>query len=776
MSPVKHLCPQGNHETKQLEAQGIPFKQIIEDKRVQNLAAHAIPVGEQFERLFFLGMTTQNPEGSEWWGQAERFHNHSVRCFLGDRLGRVYVIFEDNTIDVIPLIYGVNIWNYELIDGVREDEPDLLPYEGPFTEPFASDEAAAQLRDASLLLTPNDAGKDARYIFSFVPRPKRIERIEIHPDGNRHAGVRVTAITGVTEADALGEDPAALRHYDAAYFIRQGYRPALDGLARRLYQFRDMLPSDDKIHAPEGYAGPLMRCTGTPQAALYATTMHYNLHDIRVGKIDPDGSMHTSTKGSPTFGFYVGCGTFKNGKGQYYKHVWTRDVGRSLMEAIHGGEQERVVPAADKVLAFLDDGGLGFDHPHWKRITNVCELVEKGEESSDIFEHVKGKENDGHATMMLFYHAMVTRGLLSRQWCSENWEQLTLAPEWILWEMENPEKSGFEKVLASETEAALQLHGHFDIFSNTLAWLGLRAFAKMAGELGQSEQMTRWQQAADRLWSGIEETFTCEHPRLGKIFVDDVYDCWTWEYKRFAPLFLAPDFIGFDLARLAPELWALMQSTWLAQKEDYFSYAAGRQMGYGQGYLTQTAILLDQAEDMQGCLEQSAAFCYHHTDHPYIVPEGVIMHPSGRFWFRNGDLSNSVQQAEIAKTARLLLGVDMMSDADRLHLVPRLPANWSEVGADRIAIDLPKLGTDGIHTSAHLSYRRRDQGYELVWKSDMAVPLGTVRLGPFPLKAQIRLLGTERPFTLSPQGDQGFVYIDFEGEPLDSLALTVNAG
>lgn len=28
---------------------------------------------------------------------------------------------------------------------------------------------------------------------------------------------------------------------------------------------------------------------------------------------------------------------------------------------------------------------------------------------------------------------------------------------------------------------------------------------------------------------------------------------------------------------------------------------------------------------------------YHHTDHPYIVPESVILHGSKRCWFRNSD-------------------------------------------------------------------------------------------------------------------------------------------
>ncbi len=64
----------------------------------------------------------------------------------------------------------------------------------------------------------------------------------------------------------------------------------------------------------------------------------------------------------------------------------------------------------------------------------------------------------------------------------------------------------------------------------------------------------------------------------------------------------------YDLAVQDPDLYAICYNTYLAQKEDFFSYASGRQMGYGQGYITEAAILMDDPVDMKGYVEQAAAY------------------------------------------------------------------------------------------------------------------------------------------------------------------------
>ncbi|HEY5139430.1 MAG TPA: hypothetical protein VIJ25_08980, partial [Methylococcales bacterium] len=260
--------------------------------------------------------------------------------------------------------------------------------------------------------------------------------------------------------------------------------------------------------------------------------------------------------------------------------------------------------------------------------------------------------------------------------------------------------------------------------------------------------------------------------RYGRIFTDITYDCWTWEYKAQAFLFLYPDLFGYDPAQKDPELFALSRNTYLAQKEDYFSYAAGRQMGYGQGYITESAILMDDPVDMQGYVEQAAAFCYHHSDHNYIVPEGVIMHPSGRFWFRNCDLGNCVQQAEIVKCARLLIGIDDLNPDRGLSLIPRLPKDWTEINVqDYPVVAQANNGTERSMVS--YTYQKTAAGLNFKMKTARPIKLNTLRIGPIPEGKSIKTKGKIPSSKIVKRYGQAFVYFDLSGQPADHVEVSV---
>ena len=67
------------------------------------------------------------------------------------------------------------------------------------------------------------------------------------------------------------------------------------------------------------------------------------------------------------------------------------------------------------------------------------------------------------------------------------------------------------------------------------------------------------------------------------------------------------------------------------------------------------------------------------------MPEGVQIDPTGRYWYRAGDLGNGVQEAEIVKTLRLVIGVDDTQPA-RLHFFPRMPLGWTEMSVDKYPV------------------------------------------------------------------------------------------
>ena len=81
-------------------------------------------------------------------------------------------------------------------------------------------------------------------------------------------------------------------------------------------------------------------------------------------------------------------------------------------------------------------------------------------------------------------------------------------------------------------------------------------------------------------------------------------------------------------------------------------------MGYGQGFVTQSALLLDHLHDATVMIDWAAKQIYDPRFGFFIVPEGTQIDPAGKFWFRMGDQGNGVQEAEIVKTLRLIIGVD----------------------------------------------------------------------------------------------------------------------
>lgn len=749
------MLPENPGKTLNLNFKGIPFDVITTDKGFKNLASDpnafmAPKNSEPVQSVFFLGMVTEKTEASEWWGPTERWYAFNNRMFIGDQPGKIFIVYTDETVDVIPLIFGVNLWNYELLFDVKPSEKYLTSW-GGFKEPFLSDRHAKALLDSSLVLMENDTVKGGKYILGVKTRIKPISKILFVNDNVRTAGFYITAITCQTAPAPINPE---WKRYDERFFAQKKYYPAMDKMARRLYQFRDELPAADPYNPPSHFDGPLVKFTGTALAEVFSNVYAYNLHDMRTKKVDEKGGLHTSSGDLGDFGIYIGMGTFKKNAEFSYSSVWTRDLGRCMMEVIESGETERTAKAGDEALRLLYDPSSRFSRPNWKRVANASKMNDEG-----FLRFASGKENDGHAAMMLFLYRLIEHHCVDKEWVNHNRKALIDAAEWFCWQMDNPKESGFDKVLSSETEASTQQYGSFDLFSNYSAFMALKAFARMAGQSEDKTNELRWNKYADNLHAGIMTMFTTTHPRYGKILVDITNDVWTWEYKRFIPLFLANDLYTYDLATQNPELYSICYNTYLAQKEDFFSYASGRQMGYGQGYIAETAILLDEPADMKGYVEQAAAFCYHHSDYNYIVAEGVVMHPSGRFWFRNSDLGNCVQQAEIVKTGRLLIGLDDLNPVQGLTVIPRLPADWKTIEVKNYPVIAVDKAGNSLRTRINYDYKKIDHGYKFSLETDQPIRLGQIRLGPFSTK-KISVAEGTIPFSVKKIREQYFVYLD----------------
>ena len=114
-------------------------------------------------------------------------------------------------------------------------------------------------------------------------------------------------------------------------------------------------------------------------------------------------------------------------------------------------------------------------------------------------------------------------------------------------------------------------------------------------------------------------------------------------------------------------------------------------MGYGQGFVTQAALLLDRMQDATRMLDWAAREIYDPRFGSFIVPEGCEIDPTGRFWYRMGDLGNGVQEAEIVKALRIMIGVDD-THPNRLRFFPRMPYGWSGMTAERYPVLVERGG------------------------------------------------------------------------------------
>ena len=152
-------------------------------------------------------------------------------------------------------------------------------------------------------------------------------------------------------------------------------------------------------------------------------------------------------------------------------------------------------------------------------------------------------------------------------------------------------------------------------------------------------------------------------------------------------------------------------------------------MGYGQRFVTQSALLLDRMHDATQMLDWTAKEIYDPRIGSFIVPEAVQIDLTGRFWYRTGDLGNGVQEAETVKALRMVIGVDD-TQPERIQVFPRMPYDWNEIVIDNYPVLFEHMGkTD----TAVIRYKltRTTNRMDLNISADKELGDTTIRLGPF---------------------------------------------
>jgi hypothetical protein len=730
---------------------GIPFMETPWHPR--SSVSLQVKVGGPAKEIFLLGMTeTERPQA---WSDATSYAN---RYFVGDHLGQIRLHYANGVTKDYPLILGESVWWG-------------LPFYQT-REPFPTDAALRSAFEDALHLYPAEPVGDGNYVAVIRPGDAPLESMEILASPAKRGSVAIEGITVETAQDtsiAGGkvipagnsdpqfenfEDHKALR---AAGTDREGSHQRLEALEEAFYTSDADFKQPISGEIPPGYSGPEVTFKGTPYANALQNAFYANVEDM-LSKIDPTGMYHTSTKDALAWAgipWSAGgeFGTYRPDVGIYYGASWSRDLGRSLQELTDLGYTKTALQTADYALRMarlweenpsLKYHGVSLP-PHWSRVINRPDF-------SLPF------ENDGHGLIALFLYQLWRRLPNRDEWLRAHWSDVKAAGDWIPWQFDHPDISGAKDGVLHTTGESAGGNG-YSVYPDAICMTALDGLARMADSIGETQSATLWRDTAAKMRNAIPKRYLIDDPKYGEVWT--LVDAgWPNKSTVLGPLIFTADYRGYAPEDIYPAWRSADEAAYQRLIDTYKPFGFyGWAMGYGQGFVTQSALLLDRMQDATEMLNWTAREVYDPQIHSYVVPEGVQVDPTGRFLYRTGDQGNGVQEAEIVKIFRILIGVDDM-DSRHLKILPRLPYGWSEIAVNNYPV-LARIA--GKMESSRLRYRleRTDGRLDLDISSDMDLGTVAVRLGPFenkPNASDVRINGRPpRKASIQHSGDSWWV-------------------
>jgi len=729
----------GESRGKILDRYGVPFMEEILPLTTGGSAQ--VDVGAPVKRIFLLGMTdTDKLPGRKqledptfrslsslirWATPARGWadpRNTSVRFFVGDELGRIRLDYADGSSQIFPLILGEGVWWGRAF------------YD--YQEPFPTDAQLRQALTSALRLYPPTPVEDGNYVAVIIPKLVPIRSLTFSNSPVKQgtlliAGITVESAQTNRIAGATPLAPGAFSPEFETFARTKALHPLGEDenkTEQRLNNLRLALYTSDadfKGHVakivPPGYSGPEVSFKGAIFAEILANVFRYNVQDI-ADKIDAEGMYHTSTKGALSWGGYSGFGFFRTNFGRYYDASFSRDMGRSLQELAALGDTNDAARCADycrrMARLYTTNPALRLKGtvlpPHWGQLIN--------RPSRGSF------ENDGQGLTMLFLYKLWEQLPDRDDWLRARWPDIQAAGDWILWQFAHPEISGATNGLLHTTGEAAHGNG-YSVFADSICMNALEAFAQMADSIGETNSAAQWRERAILMRQAITGHYIVNDPKYGRVWTL-AYADWPHQSGVLGPLIIQADYQGFAPEDNNPEWRAVNEATYQRLIDIYQPFGFyGQAMGYGQGFVTEAALLLDRMRDATTMLDWAAKEIYDPKFGSYIVPEGCEIDPTGRFWYRIGDLGNGVQEGEIVKTLRLVIGVDD-THPDRLQFFPRMPYGWKEIAVAKYPIAFERAGQ---MATTHLSYQLKRSGNKMTLEISSDEELGPVamRLGPF---------------------------------------------
>lgn len=779
LQPRQFLKDDGGNGTNRIRmVAGIPFVTGAFWRPAEG--GHAIlPLdGLEASNVYILGGLNSVDVSQPGWGGGNGFENF----FFGSRTGEIRIHYASGRVDTVPMIVGYTTWfsrNYRFSPA-----------------PFNSDTNLSQLLDKALCVANGREGyrtDPGSYFLALALRPEKVAAIELCDS---------PAKTGYFEVNGIsfaGADQGSLPAPKFSMIQGEATEPAVEGWLkghtidsangysqtrkRTIDELRlkfDTQPLDINYQTisrakpdvtASNFDGPKVEFGGSPTAELM-TRIYYENAAQMAGRVDKDGRVHESARGADYFG---GMGTWTAGLGAFYDDSYTRIRAVTLLSNLGYSEKANAaIDYYDKWLMYFPEhypqlqlGGKPVP-AHATVIANAPlvyfdKLHAAGWPTRYKTHDFGNGENDGHGMLMLSrWRAWLKQGR-SREWVDTRWNSIQAAAEYIPWCLSNPALSYSEHgLLYSESEGGMQKES---MFCDLNCYLGLLGSIEMAKATGRTEWAGRWQKIADAYLKSMDAYYPTNLSPWGDVWDPNKTATWAYGHATLAPVFIGMDYWGYDVMNQLPPGWKerTMRTYKMQMTKNAPPCAAPAGMGYGQGYITEAGLLLDQMQDASRLVDWMAKLCFApRLEHPYRVPEGSVVESDGSIWRRWGDLGNLYQLGEVEYTIQVILGIDDINPRE-LVLMPRLPLGWDRLQAAGWPVRTFSRGKSCL-VPVSLTVRKDGGIYTVVLASAEPIDRGKIRIGPFSdsLKS-VRLVRNGRAIhgELFESGDSKWVWLAF---------------
>lgn len=755
-----------------------------------------IPIGTAAKTIYLLGMINSWDFGLAHWSEHPEFWDERPdQIFVGSEIGKLEILYADGKSDLVPLQIGTTAWfaqawaygpTHNWAQGIRE--------------PFASRPEYRKVLDAALKLKeqpfPSTSKTALQHFYLAVkPRDKEIQSIIIHDNTKLRGNPVVSAITLMNPSKTGGLFDFGKRTLSRAdlepqveSYAENNFALQLEMLARVLYTRESDLPKKvDLIDFPAGIKAARIRFEGDHFADMLSNIWVANLTTM-AEKFKPDtGVFWESSPKYPWYGGYSGIGTWTPA-GIYYPGVFPRCSDHYASLPL------RLVDSPERNLNYIDfvDRGLYFyrnNHDPEKGPPNARMDVEKyppGELGHWAFtipssggpwqiNEVWGDEEmDGHgATAVVRWMVWRTLGMPIGEWLTapredvfghSRWDTTRDAAEFICWLMDytgmdviysEGESTGWGGRLGEnnyllvpegmmhETDPVKirKNYANADMYHpypSYTCMVALECSADIAEATGEEALAEKWRSYAGRIQvamvrlmaRGENSKRTWLQSRLSVLpsMQDSLVPAWFSIYRE-----------GLDPKQFDPEVLRITENTFKEQLEENFGHKPVLAMGYGIGWLTHAALVLDAIDDADKMLENIARYAYDKNmnyvdpargidwrNFQWIVPEGSNILPDGS-WYRIGDLGNGANQGPVLHALETCAGVDD-TNPHQVRILPRIGQSISGIEVSDFPVLIP---ADAGLTRTKIDYTYNREFCSFTLQSEQAIPSLSVRLGPY---------------------------------------------